>query len=430
MQDNDFLIRWLNEWSFKKREKSRFTHEIHKYPATFLPEVVSKIIETYSKQGETVLDIFSGSGTTLLESMILGRKSIGIELNPLACLISKVKTTPINKKEILKYLKTIKENYFQKKYQNIVFENIEYWFNPETSIYISSLLGSINEIENEDIKDFSKISLSNILRNISYCKHSGFKMHRDRKKLSLNLEKNDLFDLFEESYIKNSYLLDSLNNKNISLSLKPKIINGDSTKFRKDIPLVDLIVTSPPYGDSPTTVAYGQFSRLSSQFLNLKSLSGIPIARLDNDLLGGKKSEINFEEIIKTSQTLKNIYELFTLRSKSSSSKKDKSKIEARLNDIITFYYDLFLCIKNSISYLKEEKYLILVTASRVVHEVKLHTDIIITEFALSLGMKLKNIHYRDIHNKRMPSKVSSTNIKGEITPTMTMESIIVLQKK
>lgn len=118
------------------------------------------------------------------------------------------------------------------------------------------------------------------------------------------------------------------------------------------------------------------------------------------------------------------------MRSKSSSSKKDKSKIEARLNDIITFYYDLFLCIKNSISYLKEEKYLILVTASRVVHEVKLHTDIIITEFALSLGMKLKNIHYRDIHNKRMPSKVSSTNIKGEITPTMTMESIIVLQKK
>lgn len=429
MQNNDFLIRWLNEWSFRKREKLRYTHEIHRYPATFIPEVVSKIIETYSKQGETVLDIFSGSGTTLLESMILGRKSIGIELNPLACLISKVKTTPINQKEILKNLKKIKENYFQKKYQNIVFENIEYWFNPEISIYISSLLGSINEIENEDIKDFSKISLSNILRNISYCKHSGFKMHRDRKKLSLNLEKNDLFDIFEESYIKNSYLLDNLNNENISPSLKPKIINGDSTKFRKDIPLVDLIVTSPPYGDSSTTVAYGQFSRLSSQFLNLESLSGAPIARLDNDLLGGKKSEINIEEFIKNSQTLKNIYELFDLRSKTSSSKKEQKRINSRLNDIITFYYDLFLCIRNSILYLKKEKYLILVTASRVVHEVKLHTDIIISEFALNLGMKLRNIHYRDIHNKRMPSKVSSTNIKGEITPTMTMESIIILQK-
>ncbi|WP_264808821.1 site-specific DNA-methyltransferase, partial [Acetobacter orleanensis] len=92
---NDFL-QWLNEWTFKNRRDLILTHDIHKYPAMFIPEVVEKIINLYTEAGDTVLDIFSGSGTTLLESMILGRKSIGIELNPLAFLISKVKTTPID----------------------------------------------------------------------------------------------------------------------------------------------------------------------------------------------------------------------------------------------------------------------------------------------------------------------------------------------
>ncbi|WP_264810798.1 hypothetical protein, partial [Acetobacter orleanensis] len=116
---------------------------------------------------------------------------------------------------------------------------------------------------------------------------------------------------------------------------------------------------------------------------------------------------------------------LFKLRGENGNDKKN----EKRLSDIVCFYYDLFMCLKNSHKYLKKDKFFVLVTASRIVHDIKLHTDIIISELANSIGFKLKNIHYRDIPNKRMPSQVSATNIKGEVTPTMTNESIIILKK-
>ena len=53
---------------------------------------------------------------------------------------------------------------------------------------------------------------------------------------------------------------------------------------------IDCIITSPPYGDSRTTVAYGQFSRLSAQWINIfenpDKASGV-----DNELLGGKATK-------------------------------------------------------------------------------------------------------------------------------------------
>ena len=53
---------------------------------------------------------------------------------------------------------------------------------------------------------------------------------------------------------------------------------------------VDLVVTSPPYGDSVTTVAYSQFSWLSNVWLGLDKSSS---SKLDSDLMGGRKTSVN-----------------------------------------------------------------------------------------------------------------------------------------
>ena len=70
-----------------------------------------------------------------------------------------------------------------------------------------------------------------------------------------------------------------------------KIIYGDSSKDNGIKPnSIDCIITSPPYGDSRTTVAYGQFSRLSAQWIDMfenpNNASG-----LDNELLGGRATK-------------------------------------------------------------------------------------------------------------------------------------------
>ena len=88
------------------------------------------------------------------------------------------------------------------------------------------------------------------------------------------------------------------------------------------------------------------------------------------------------------------------------------------------------MCLKNGAYYLKRKKHFVLVTGSRVVKMVKLHTDLIIAELAEHYEMELTAIFYRNIENKRMPSKVSATNVVGEHAPTMTRESIIVLRKQ
>src|ERR1700722_19576138 len=67
-------------------------HEFYRYPARFSPAFARAAIELFSCPGDLVLDPFVGGGTTLVESRLSGRISIGSDLNPLAILISKAKS--------------------------------------------------------------------------------------------------------------------------------------------------------------------------------------------------------------------------------------------------------------------------------------------------------------------------------------------------
>ena len=61
-----------------------WTHNFYRYPARFSPVFVRSVIEAYSDPGDWVIDPFVGGGTTLVESMALGRHSLGIDISSLA----------------------------------------------------------------------------------------------------------------------------------------------------------------------------------------------------------------------------------------------------------------------------------------------------------------------------------------------------------
>ena len=90
-------------WDFRNDFTKYSNHGFHTYPAMMIPQVARRLIEMYGKDKEVLLDPFMGSGTALLEAKLHKnfKKAYGIDINPLALLISKVKTTPINP-EILK----------------------------------------------------------------------------------------------------------------------------------------------------------------------------------------------------------------------------------------------------------------------------------------------------------------------------------------
>lgn len=176
---------------------------------------------------------------------------------------------------------------------------------------------------------------------------------------------------------------------------------------------IDLILTSPPYGDSKTTVAYGQYSRLPWQWLSQKD----DIIQLDAKLLGGSTKKLD-RSILDFSEKLK-----------SQCAEIERVDDSKRVNDVIAFYNDLYATLSSATNYMKKGGRFILVTGNRTVKKVYLRTDMIITEFARMLGYTNEKIYSRNIINKRMASKNSPTNEKGKTMSTMMTENIIVLRK-
>lgn len=423
---------WIKEWDYTNSKIDIYTHQIHRYPAMFIPQVIRKLLIEYSSPEELVIDIFNGSGTTTVECSLTERRSIGLERNPLACLIAKVKTTPLDTGELLSAYDRLIRRYFKEGHSpEIEFGNIDFWFSAESIAHLSHLLSSIRKERDLDMRNIFEVTFSSIIRDISLVRHNGFKLHRDEKKLNKFWDNEEIFSVFHNAFKKSATGLAQLDLKKDDL-VRPVLKCLDSTQYQASLRnKADLIITSPPYGDSRTTVAYGQFSRLSSQWLNLIGTNGNgSMENIDNKLLGGIRGGIELNHpILGRSITLETSLMAFqSLIQKADGT--EKKKLIERAKDVLAFYVDLEKTIANGAKYLKKDRYFILITGSRVVKGIKLNTDLIISELGDGHGLLLDGILYRkSIPNKRMPYKVSPSNIVGETAPTMTKESIVLLRK-
>src|SRR6185369_6752514 len=84
------------DWDFKDAHSKRSLHSFHRYPAKFIPEIPRALIRVLPPSaGSVVFDPFCGGGTTLLEAQAAGYSSVGVDLNPIGCLLSRVKTNPL-----------------------------------------------------------------------------------------------------------------------------------------------------------------------------------------------------------------------------------------------------------------------------------------------------------------------------------------------
>ena len=141
IQTNTSLLNKIkidHSWSFSgktRKDTAYITHGYHRYPAKFIPQIVSRLAEQYTQEGDFVVDPFGGCGTTLVEAKVMGRPSIGVDINPVAVLITKAKITSIEPAKIEKEVAALKnrlETYSGKtKVKAPDHERIDYWFKPE-----------------------------------------------------------------------------------------------------------------------------------------------------------------------------------------------------------------------------------------------------------------------------------------------------------
>ena len=162
-----------DRWTFRNANTKEYTHGYHAYPAMMIPQVARALMEEYSPNGEfkTILDPYMGSGTTLVEASIKGVDSIGTDLNPLARMMSKVKTTHYNEDLIRAQFTEISFHlsfYDASKVLNRNFDrvsNYTYWYSEDTLLKLSYLQQLIEEYANNN--DFFKLILAEIVRDIS-----------------------------------------------------------------------------------------------------------------------------------------------------------------------------------------------------------------------------------------------------------------------
>ena len=426
------------DWTFKEISTSQYTHGFHQYPARMHPEIATRLIQKYSTGSKTVvLDPFMGSGGVLVESMLHGNNSIGIDLNPFAVLLSKVKTTPLNPKKLEKTLEDIQRTANDNYKNKVTFENtpdkldLSFWYPKDPIKKLPILKNTINQIKNKSIREFFLICFSFTTRRTSFQKNSVYKIYRMKPELRAEFEP-DTFKKFTEICKKNIQNMNDFNRESKKQKSKAFPILGDSRDIAKQFSKIPndilddgkahLVVTSPPYGDHGTTVAYGQFSKHPGLWLDLKEKE--ELLSVDSNGLGGRK--------IKDSSELESpiLDKLLKKIKKKDAEAVKKTNLSDRAGDVYAFFYDLDSCLEQLSLNLKQGKSnLCFVVANRMVRREKVQLDEILIQMAKKWDIKQDgDIIYRTIANKATATKNAPENISNKKGDTMNQESIVLLK--
>ena len=131
------------------------------------------------------MDPFCGSGTISLDSSLLGRNAVGLDINPLSVLITQVKTTPLDMVKAKPIINCIIESAKHSTEEpNIEFPNIDFWFSEPATNAFFRIQKSI-ELEknnlNEKLYRFLLVCFSSIIRKSSNPELSIAKTYRSKR---------------------------------------------------------------------------------------------------------------------------------------------------------------------------------------------------------------------------------------------------------
>ncbi len=416
------------DWSFADEDTQYATHRFHPYPARMVPQIANRVIRAFTDEGDLVLDPFCGSGTVLLEAKLLGRNSIGIDINPLALIIAKAKTEPPTLEELeclleelerrVLELSKIPDSELRRAVKIPSFTNIDYWFKDYVIIRLAALRELIIELASkytERVKYFLYTCFAWTVRLVSNVKKREYKLVR--------MPEDELRrfnpDVYRDFLAVVKHYVDGVKDywkivlsKSSAISAKVDIMFGDSRRIPLNDESVDMIVTSPPYGDSRTTVAYGQFSRLQLCWLGFDEHF---VKKLDEISLGGFLDDTRRLELTPTLQeVLRQI----------------ASRDPQRALDVKKYFAGLYLSLREMCRVLCRGGVAVIVIANRTVRRVRIPTHQIIRELCEKLGMVHIKTIPRRIVRKRLPWKNAPENIPGLVCDTMAEETIIILRKQ
>ena len=247
------------------RDKRSLTHGLHPYPAKFIPELPRRIIQDFSHPGDIVLDPMCGSGTTLVEASAHNRHAIGVDLNPIAVLASRAKTTTLSRPlqvevgrlvddlagiESALHTRRRTAQSFAGSSVLPAFHNREKWFSPQALYELAIARSHIRQCRLTAARTLALCALSAVIVEVSnqesetrWCAKArmiapGEVLHRLSRRLTTMLAAVEVFTGRGPNAV--------------------EVVEGDARSLPIVDASVDLIVTSPPYANSHDYYLYNK----------------------------------------------------------------------------------------------------------------------------------------------------------------------------
>lgn len=442
------LVELLNEdLGFHSADTSYASHDFHSFPAKFPPQLPEKFILGLTEPGDLILDPMMGSGTTVLETILRERQAIGFDIDPLARLITTVKTTPLEAEDVHQKGQEIIENATKNaqnchkrieralaiKWDKSTHKFVDYWFAKETQIELQALAEEIQQVENDAVRAFFELAFSACIITKSGGVSLAFDLahtrpHRAKVVYSQTGELLLGDDLVDSDNPRVQFLTKKLRSpihefrkrlhqNLVSLhELRPDLPTPDLREGNaQSLPLadnsVDLIVTSPPYASN--AIDYMRAHKFSLVWFNY------PI----DDLSDTRSGYIGGESI--------NDFAFEDMPTHTRSVISEIERIDTKKGRVLHRYYSEMTRVLGEMHrVLKPGKASIVVVASSIMRGTDTETDKCLAEIGEKAGFIIPQIGVRHLdRNKRMMPAGMKINRNSQIQQRMHEEYVIGFYK-
>ena len=245
------------------------SHALHAFAAKFPPQLPRLFIRGLTEPGDVVLDPMMGSGTAVVEAVLGGRVGLGVDMDPLALRLSRVKTSPIDLDETRRWGNTVLRRATEMLADKVILESnlrgffdeqtrafVDYWFLPGTQGELWALSRAIGEVADEAQRRFLELVFSSII----VTKSGGVSLARDLAHSRPHLDKTKApkpaLEEFARRLTKSIRGLGSL----AHLDCPAHVLSADARALPLADEVVDLVVTSPPYANAIDYMRAHKFS--------------------------------------------------------------------------------------------------------------------------------------------------------------------------
>jgi hypothetical protein len=228
------------------------THGLHRFPAKFIPQVPAWALDSFATRDSVVLDPFMGSGTTLVEGLLRGGTTIGLDVDPLARLIARAKTAPLDADRLESLREEIDRRWTRRPVTLVPpmpdVVNFDHWFSAQAWGQLQLLLEAIDAAAESDAEqDFLLAVFSSILRRVSNADDQSQKTYVSGTNPKTPPPVRETFHRAFERAAAGVHALSCKRHTDATVDIPA---DGDATAMDLAPSSVDLAITSPPYLDS------------------------------------------------------------------------------------------------------------------------------------------------------------------------------------